>query len=1320
MKPRGKGIPAAKVTAKRSAADTARAVEKPVKKRKCLEDLARLSDSLPDATFAIDTEGTVIIWNKAMASLTGMQAEEMIGRRQGAHAEAFYGERRPMLVDLLFTPDEQAEKQYDWVKREGQTITAQGPATVRGAERYLHAKASLLTDPSGSVIGAIETIRDITDWKKAELALRESEAKYRDIFLNVSDLVYLHDLNGRFMETNLAAKKETGYTEKDLESLRVQDILPERHRDRFVNYLQNVVRKGRDEGFFTIVTKDGTERIIEYRNSLVRDAYGRPTAVRGIARDITQRVTMTRRLRRERDLVKTIIQTSPAFFGAVDVNGSVIMINQAMLEALGYREAEVLGRDYKDLFLPREERESFDNVLRAVVGTGRPVVHETRLTAKNGGVLVVEWRSCAVFKPDGTPEFVFGIGIDVTEKRKAEEDLAERRRQLETLVDNLPGMAYRCKNDRDWTMDFVGSASLGLTGYTPEELVHNKAVSYADLIHPDDREKVWEEVQRSLARRERFQITYRIVTKDGRTLKVWEQGQGVFDAEGNVQSIEGFIMDVTEVEEAQEELRKSEERYRLLARNVQDVIWVLDLDLNHTYVSPSVERMRGFTVEEVLRQRMDEVLTPESYAYATRVFVEELERERSGVQREAHWSRTIELELWKKDGSTLWTEVTASPLRDDTGEVIGVVGITRDISERKKLEEAIAQVQFAVEHIAECAFWVDGEGRIIYVNEAACASLGYTKDELTRMHMPDIHPRSGGDSWDRRWEDLKRQQRLSYETFLLRKDGGVFPVEINANLLTFRGRQFCWAFARDITERKEAERALRESEERFRRMAEAIPMMFFMVTPSFDGLIYVNPACRNILGMGEDALRGNPRAWMDLVHPDDRAFVRKAVNEDAERDAALEFRIERPDGSWGWIHMRLTPVFDAQGAPSCRVGTAEDITRRKEMEHERELAQAHLERAGRLEAIGTLAGGIAHDFNNILVAILGYAELAIEELPENNLARENIAEVLKAGERARDLIRQILTFSRQMENERRQIRIQSVAKEVLKFLRASIPSTVRIEEHLDPDAGFVNADPVQIHRIILNLCTNAYQAMPPQGGLITVRVDKVDLDEESTRRTPGLAPGPYVAVTVSDTGCGMDEHTMKRIFDPFFTTKEKGKGTGLGLATVHGIVSALEGTVTVTSEVGRGSTFVVYLPMRGKEPETQDHSVDEIPKGDGETVLVVDDEESVLHIATAMLEQAGYRVVTAASGMEALDRFEECTEAISCVVTDQTMPGITGAELASQLLRLRPGLPVILMTGFSELIGRDEALAMGIREYLDKPFTMGVLARAVKRCLTGG
>ncbi len=407
------------------------------------------------------------------------------------------------------------------------------------------------------------------------------------------------------------------------------------------------------------------------------------------------------------------------------------------------------------------------------------------------------------------------------------------------------------------------------------------------------------------------------------------------------------------------------------------------------------------------------------------------------------------------------------------------------------------------------------------------------------------------------------------------------------------------------------------------------------------------------------------------------------------------------------------PLVDETGLTGF-VHIAKDITGKIEME-------ARLRQSQKMEAIGTLAGGIAHDFNNILAPILGYTELALTRLSPHDPLAVDLHQVIKAALRAKDLVQQILAFSRQSPKERKPLQPHLVVKEALKLLRASLPSTIEIREEISPECGAILADPTQVHQIIMNLCTNAYQAMREKGGVLGVSLMKVTIGEENGKVISAeLAPGEYVLLEVSDTGRGMDRATLARIFEPYFTTKPTGEGTGLGLSVVHGIVKSHQGQITVYSEPGRGTNFHVYLP-RVAEATTAvlpigAVSQETIPTGT-ERLLVVDDEAMITSMLRVILQNLGYQVTISDSSLEALALVEHDPTAFDLLITDMTMPGLTGFELAQKILAIRPDLPIILCTGFSELINKEQAQAMGIRAYLMKPVSVRELAQAVRKAL---
>jgi signal transduction histidine kinase/ActR/RegA family two-component response regulator len=396
-----------------------------------------------------------------------------------------------------------------------------------------------------------------------------------------------------------------------------------------------------------------------------------------------------------------------------------------------------------------------------------------------------------------------------------------------------------------------------------------------------------------------------------------------------------------------------------------------------------------------------------------------------------------------------------------------------------------------------------------------------------------------------------------------------------------------------------------------------------------------------------------------------------------------------------------------------------EILEKKVEERTKTLAkyERQLQQVLKIQAIGTLAGGIAHDFNNILFPIVGYTELTMDEVSQDSVAHKNLEEILKAANRAKDLVQQILTFSRQSDQERKPVKVQYIIKEAIRLLRASIPASIEIIFQIDEHCGPIKGDATQIHQVIMNLCTNAYQAMQEKGGKLEIKLTEVDIGYEETIEKIGMQPGKHVQLSVTDEGCGMDQSVLDRIFEPYYTTKEQGKGTGLGLSVIHGIVKNHGGDITVSSTPGNGTNFKVYLPMIDEvdiaiRPEPNTAAVT-----GNERILLVDDEEQIVAMEQKMLENLGYQVTARTDSTEALEVFAKQPQNFDLVITDMTMPHMTGDQLAQKLLDIKPSLPVILCTGFNEVITEDKALSLGIQRFVMKPVVKNELATTIRTVL---
>jgi len=635
-------------------------------------------------------------------------------------------------------------------------------------------------------------------------------------------------------------------------------------------------------------------------------------------------------------------------------------------------------------------------------------------------------------------------------------------------------------------------------------------------------------------------------------------------------------------QQAERELKESEERFRAMFEQAAVGVALIETKTGKFFkINQKFCDIVGYTAEEMTQLTFMKI----THADDLQANIKNVERLIAGEVHEF----SVEKRYCHKDGFIVWGNLTVSPMWNIGEKPSYHIAIVEDITDRKHAEENLHFTKFAVDRSLDTAFWIKPDGSFSYVNDAACQRLGFSRQELLTMSVPDIDPNFPTEKWPLHWQDIKEQGTLIFETCHQAKDGKTFPVEVAVSYTEFEGKEYHCAFVRDLSERKKDE-------------------------------------------------------------------------------------------------------------------------------EEKKKLEDHLQRAYKMEAIGTLAGGIAHDFNNILTPIIVQSELALMDIEEKSPIRFNLQEVMKAGLRAKDLVKQILTFSRQSEQQPVPLKITPIIKEAIKLLRASLPTTIEIRLNFQNDEGTVNADPTQIHQVLMNLCTNAGHAMRDKGGVLDVSLDMVELDSEYTSTYVDLEPGPYLKLSVSDTGHGISPELLDRIFDPFFTTKDRSEGTGMGLAVVHGIIKNYGGEITVESELGKGATFMVFFPsvkaLVADEPEVEE----ELPMGN-ERVLVVDDEKGMIDAMGKMLNRLGYQVVEQTTSMEALIIFEAEPDRFDLVITDQTMPNITGLELAKIIMQIRSDIPIILCTGFSERVNEESAIAMGISAFVLKPIVMRDIAHTIRQVL---
>jgi len=734
--------------------------------------------------------------------------------------------------------------------------------------------------------------------------------------------------------------------------------------------------------------------------------------------------------------------------------------------------------------------------------------------------------------------------------------------------------------------------------------------------------------------------------------------------------------------------------------------------------------------------------------------------------------------------------------------------------QEKKLAEGII-------HSLPGLFYMFDEERFVRWNRKWETITGYSPEELGRMHGPDFFEGADRDHIADRMQEVFREGASTAEVELVTKDGRRIPYYFSGLRVVFDGKPYLMGMGIDIADRKQAEEALRESEEKYRSMMESMKASVYICSPDFR-VEYMNPAMikrRGIDATGEVCHKAihdldEPCPWCvhhkiqhgesaetatlspkdnryynvshsPIFHQDgsiskmtiyrDMTESKKAEEERIRLATAIEqasesiiisdrpgtiqyvnpafehlsgfnreeiigqnFRILKSDkhdkafyremydiisrghtwagriintmkdGTLREFKTRISPIKDSSGKIINFVSVNRDVTQEKALE-------VQLQHAQRMDAIGTLAGGVAHDFNNILSSVIGFTELALDDAEKGTLQYDNLQEVLVAGSRAKDLVLQILTFSRQSDREQKPVNVQLIAKEALKMLRASIPSTIEIKQNIQSNA-LVMGDSTQIHQVLMNLCTNAAHAMDDKGGVLTVDLVDIRLDSELVSDYPDLKPGAYINLTVTDTGYGMVPDVLDKIFDPFFTTKEKGKGTGMGLSVVHGIVHSHGGSIYAYSKPGKGSTFRVFLPVFKRRLESEERIERPIPTGT-ERVLFIDDEPAIVNIGKQTLELLGYDVVTRTSSIEALEFFKTQPDSVDIVITDLTMPNMTGEELAKELMQIRPDIPIILCTGFSVRMDEKKAMGMGIRAFVSKPILKREIAETIRKVI---
>lgn len=754
-------------------------------------------------------------------------------------------------------------------------------------------------------------------------------------------------------------------------------------------------------------------------------------------------------------------------------------------------------------------------------------------------------------------------------------------------------------------------------------------------------------------------------------------------------------------------------RLQTLIHAIPDIVYFKDNKGVNIVVNKAFEELTGLDQKDIIGKTDAELLPPDLAEYC-----------RKSDEQAMKSTKAIRLneQTTGSNGETIVFDTIKSPIFDRQGNPLGLVGVSRDVTYIKKAEEALRESEERYKSLFKnnhsVMLLIDPKtADIVDANPAAVSFYGWSYETLTCMKITDINTLTEQQVFGEMEKAKTEQRKLFYFQHRL-ADGKIRDVEVYSGPIKVHGRELLYSIIHDTTASRKAEAALKESEEQFRYISEQSLLAIQIIQD--DVFKYLNQASANISGYSIEEMMGwGPEEFAKLIHPDDRKFVMNQVRkkQKSEKDVVphYQFRIITKSGETRWLEVYSRTIrYKGKFAD---LATLIDITERKRAEEEKAALEAQLLHTQKMESIGTLSGGIAHDFNNLLSIILGNTEMAMDDVPEWHPARLNLNEIQTASLRARDVVRQLLSFGRKTDPKQRPVKLVQIVEDELKFLRSSIPTSIEIRQNIQIDTDdTIFADSSQINQVIINLFTNAAHAMEDTGGVITIGIEKIYLDQISAPFYPDLSPGNYVKLTVSDTGTGIDPEIADRIFDPYFTTREIGKGTGIGLSVVHGIVKSHNGAISVDSEVGKGTTFSILFPVAEQEAVIETEAVEKLPTGN-ERILFVDDEKSMAEIGRHRLERLGYKVEAKTNPIEALELFRADPDQFDIVITDMTMPHITGDKLVKEILKIRPDIPTILCTGFSEKIDEEKAKKIGIRGYIEKPFDRGTLSRIVRNVL---